>query len=256
MTENVVTSERIDDVVVLEIHKPPANFFDQQVIGRLADLGQRAAAGGARALVICSEGRHFCAGADFGSGPMAKDPAVTAKAIYGEAVRLFEVPLPIVAAVQGSAVGGGLGLALAADFRIAAPTTRFRGNFSALGIHQGFGISVTLPRVVGHQAAARMLLTSRTVTGEQALALGLADELVPGVDELRPAALALAGELASQAPLAVHSIRTTLRRGLVDEIREILRHELGEQTRLWATADSDEGISASLGRRPPVFVGR
>src|SRR6202035_3326912 len=87
--------------------------------------------------------------------------------LYEEAVRLIAARTPIVAAVQGAAVGGGLGLALAADFRIASPSTRFIANFSRLGLHHGFGITVTLPAVVGQQHALDMLYTGRAVAGEE-----------------------------------------------------------------------------------------
>src|SRR6202035_4586819 len=97
--------------------------------------------------------------------------------LYEEAARLFAARTPIVAAVQGAAVGGGLGLGLVADFRVAAPSTRFIANFSRLGLHQGFGITVTLPAVVGTQRAQEMLYTGRAVAGEEAARFGLCERL-------------------------------------------------------------------------------
>src|SRR6202030_4695081 len=117
--------------------------------------------------------KHFCAGANFaGDTPAEGD-------LYEQAVRLFAAGLPLVAAVQGAAVGGGLGVALSADFRVATPETRFSANFARLGIHHGFGITVTLPLVVGHQRALEMLYTGDRLGGEQAHAIGLCDRLVP-----------------------------------------------------------------------------
>ena len=95
--------------------------------------------------------------------------------MYEQAVRLFRTKKPIIAAIQGAAVGGGLGVSLAADFRIACPEARFSANFSKLGFHQGFGTSITLPRVVGEQKAKWMLLTSARINGEEAYKIGLAD---------------------------------------------------------------------------------
>ncbi len=122
--------------------------------------------------------------------------------LYEEAVRLFAARTPIVAAVQGAAVGGGLGLALVADFRVAGPSTRFIANFSRLGLHQGFGITVTLPAVVGTQRAQEMLYTGRAVAGEEAANIGLCDRLAAD-DAVRSTAHAFAAEIAASAPLAV-----------------------------------------------------
>ena len=254
MTEEVsVTLE--DGVALLEMRRPPANHFDEALIGRLVD-----AAGGldrdptCRVIVLASQGRHFCAGADFGGGDFAADKVAAAERLYRRAAGLFEVRTPMIAAVQGTAVGGGLGLACAADFRVAAPATRFVANFARLGFHQGFGLSVTLPEIIGRQAAAGMLLTGRRVGGEEAARLGLADRLAePG--RVRAAALEFAAEIAAAAPLAVRSIRATLRAGLADRVRQALDRELAEQRVLWATRDSAEGIEASLQRRSPVFLG-
>ena len=99
---------------------------------------------------------------------------------------------------------------LAADFRVASPETRFSCNFAKLGFHQGFGISVTLPAVVGQQRALELMYTAVDVRGEEALRIGLADRLV-SADELRAAAHAFASEIAASAPLAVLAIRETMR---------------------------------------------
>src|SRR5690606_11747249 len=106
-------------VALLEIHRPPTNYFDQDILRQIADEAERLQAeGDVRALVLCSEGKHFCAGANFAPGGLAGERVAASRALYTEAIRLFELELPIIAAVQGSAVGGGLGLALAADFRV------------------------------------------------------------------------------------------------------------------------------------------
>jgi enoyl-CoA hydratase/carnithine racemase len=243
-----------DGIAVLELRRPPANYFDAELIGALVEathaLDDEPAC---RALVLCAQGKHFCAGADFGAS-FAEDKPGTAARLYREAVRLFQSRKPIVAAVQGAAVGGGLGLACAADFRVADPATRFVANFARLGIHQGFGLTVTLPELIGKQAAADLLLRGGTVRGEEAARIGLVDRLVePG--EQRAAAIALATEIAGAAPRAVASIRATLRAGLAERVRQALEHELAEQTKLWRTADAAEGIAASLERRAPVFTG-
>jgi enoyl-CoA hydratase/carnithine racemase len=108
---------------------------------------------------------------------------------------------------------------------------------------------------VGHQAAARLLLGSQRLTGQEAFDLGLADRLVEDDEQLRDAAFDVAGILAAQAPLAVASVRSTLREGLAQAVELALPHELAEQGRLWATDDAAEGIRASLEHRDPVFRG-
>ena len=172
--------------------------------------------------------------------------------LYREAVRLFRTRKPIIAAVQGAAVGGGLGLALAADFRVASPESKFSANFAKLGFHQGFGSSVTLPRVVGSQNAAMMLYTAKRVKGEEALNLGLVDFLVPASDILKKAN-EFASEIASSAPMAVESIRATVRGNLADQVEEVVAWELSEQIRLQSSDDFKEGIAASLERREANF---
>jgi enoyl-CoA hydratase/carnithine racemase len=160
-----------------------------------------------------------------------------------------------VAAVQGAAIGGGCGLALSADFRVATPASRFSTNFSRLGFHHGFALSVTLPRIVGEQMAADLLLTGRRVGGEEARAIGLCDALTEA-DELLPRALAWAASLAASGPLAVRAIRATLRQEFVERVVLAMAHESAEQERLRVTADFAEGVRASAERRDPRFTGR
>jgi len=256
MTQDILVT-RSGHVVQAELNKPPANYFDEPMLTALGDLLEELADDPqCRAVVLCAAGKHFCAGADFSSRTgVGEDGGEGAGRIYRQAVRIFAANVPIVAAVQGSAVGGGLGLACAADFRVASPETRFVANFSRLGFHQGFGLTVSLPEIVGGQLAKEMLYTGARIDGARAYAAGLADRLVPA-EELRGAAHALAEQIAEAAPLAVASIRATMRNGLADRVAVALEHELAEQTRLRRTEDFAEGIQASLNRRDPVFHGR
>lgn len=242
-----------DHVGVLEIRRPPNNYFDVDLITAMADaLDALAEESDCRAVVLQSEGKHFCAGADFGSGGPSRSDGPH---LYEVAIRLFEQPLPLVAAVQGGAIGGGLGLALAADLRVACPEARFSANFARLGFHHGFALTETLPLAVGHQAAIELLYTGRRVGGEEAARLGLCDRLVPA-EELRAAAHQLAADIAGSAPLAVRSIRQTMRGELVERVRAAVAHERPEQQRLMATDDWREGIAAAAERREPRFRGR
>lgn len=174
---------------------------------------------------------------------------------YAQAMRLFHSRKPIVAAVHGAAVGGGLGLALVADFRVTCQEARFSANFTRLGFHPGFGLSTTLPRLIGEQKAALLFYTGRRIGGAEAVAMGLADELVPQGDVL-DRAIALAQEMAESAPLAVQSIRATLRRDLAERVTAVNQREMAEQIRQFQSDDFREGIAATAQRRAPVFTGR
>jgi enoyl-CoA hydratase/carnithine racemase len=243
-----------DFVAIAEIRRAPNNFFDQALIASLADAFEKLdAESRCRAAVLAAEGKHFCAGANFGTS----EPGLHAVGthLYDEAVRLFGTRTPVVAAVQGAAIGGGLGLALWPDFRVAAPDARFAANFARLGFHHGFGLSVTLPRVVGQQRALELLYTGARIDGERALAIGLVDRLVP-LARVRDEARAFAAEIAASGPLAIASIRETQRGGLATEIRAATQRERAEQERLQVTADFREGVAAMAERRPPVFRGQ
>jgi enoyl-CoA hydratase/carnithine racemase len=240
---------------IVEICRPPNNYFDMTLIKEIADAFESFDADARiRTILLAAEGKNFCAGANFADPARKTVGQRGGPHLYREAVRLFRCVKPVVAAVQGAAVGGGLGLSLVADFRVATPESRFTANFNRLGFHPGFGLSVTLPRAVGQQQAALMFYSGRRLTGEEAKAIGLVDVLVAQGD-LRSAALALATEIAQSAPIAVMSTRATLRRGLGDAIAEATDHELAEQERHFQTEDFKEGVKAMAERRLPNFSG-
>jgi enoyl-CoA hydratase/carnithine racemase len=258
--------DKTGHVTTIEIRRPPLNFFDVSLINQIAD----ALAGidddpEARAVVLAAQGKAFCAGANFGdparqqTEARAKDgPADTLGPIshlYIEAVRIFRSRKPIVAAVHGAAIGGGLGLAVAADFRVTCPEARFAANFTKLGFHPGFGLTVTLPDLVGKNNAELIFYTSRRLTGEEAYRIGLANVLVPQ-DQVRAEAMKLAQEIAECSPLGLLSTRATMRAGLADRVLAATNHELAEQTRLRATDDFKEGVKATEERRVANFKGR
>lgn len=248
-----------DGVAVVEIQRPPENFFDIELIQSLADAYDDIDADDrCRAVVLCSQGRHFCAGADLtrpSLGPPADGSPWGAAELYRAAARLIDAKTPVVAAIQGAAIGGGLGLACSADFRVASTSARFAANFARLGFHHGFGLTVTLPMVIGHQHACDLLYTARRLTGEEAFAIGLCDRVVDP-DALRAAAHEQAATIAASAPLAVRSIRQTMRQGLSERFRAATDREFAEQDRLRRSSDFSEGVRAAGERRAPKFEGR
>jgi 2-(1,2-epoxy-1,2-dihydrophenyl)acetyl-CoA isomerase len=247
-----------DHVAVVELQRPPDNSVDVEFIRSLADALEHLEADQlCRAIVLCSAGKHFSAGARLGgsSDPIQESSSLDQNPLYTQAVRLFTGSIPIVAAVHGAAVGAGLGIALAADIRVVAPEARFAANFARLGFHAGFGISATLPRLVGEAVAAELLYTGRRISGEEAVTLGIGQHLVP-LDQVRARAYEIASDIAGSAPLAVRSIRRTLRGALPEIVEAATRHEHAEQRSLRATADYTEGVAAYAERRPPNFQAR
>lgn len=247
-------------VAIAEIQRPPNNFFDvdliQALIQAFTDLDNDDSC---RAIVLCSQGKHFCAGNDFSrSGDREERQARTpsdGNPLYSAAVELFACKTPVIGAIQGAAVGGGFGLALVPDFRVVSPEARFTANFVKLGFHPGFGLTHTLPKLIGQQKANRMFLTGVRINGETAYEWGLADVLTDK-ENLRAEAIKLAAEIAENAPLAIVSVRATMRSGLPEAVKAQTDIEFREQHRLQQTEDHKEGVKAVSERRPGNFVGR
>jgi enoyl-CoA hydratase/carnithine racemase len=249
-----------DQVATVEIQRPPNNFFDIDLIRSLADAFEALDnETECRAIVLAAAGKHFCAGANFHNQDDQTERqarrAENQNPLYAEAVRLFACRKPTVGAIQGAAIGGGFGLALVPDFRVLCSETRFSANFVKLGFHPGFGLTYTLPRLIGWQRANLIFYTGRRVSGEEAFAWGLG-EVLTDQDNVRAAALELAKEIAENAPLAVQSTRTTMRAGLAAAVKSATDHEFKEQHWLQRTEDHKEGIRAVAERRPGRFVGR
>ena len=259
--------EKTGHVGTIEIRRPPLNFFDISLINQIADaLEEFDRDIEIRASVLAAQGKAFCAGANFNDPARQEQEARAAKGdpadslgpinhLYIQAVRIFRNKKPIVAAVHGAAIGGGLGLAVAADFRVTCPEARFSANFTKLGFHPGFGLTATLPELVGKNNAELIFYTSRRVTGEEATRMGLANLCVPQ-DQVRTEAIKLAQEIAECSPLGLLATRATMRAGLADRVMAATTHELAEQTRLRATEDFKEGVKATEQRRVANFRGR
>jgi enoyl-CoA hydratase/carnithine racemase len=244
---------RDDHVGVMVMQRPPHNYLTLESVEEIAralesfDDDPRV-----RAAVLAADGKSFCAGKYLDG---LEPDTYTLEELYAATARLVEVATPWVAAVHGPAVGGGLALALLASLRVTCPQARFCSPFATLAVHHGFGLTVTVPDLVGPSKAALVLLTGRRFDGEEATALGLADLCVPA-DEVRDAAIALAAEIARGGPLAIRAINRTLREGLGDRLRAAHAREELEQERTRHTEDHAEGVVAMRERRPGRFVGR
>lgn len=252
-------SEEIDvqhrgHVALVSFRNPPHNHATVGLLRGLADALERLdVVRDIRAIVLASEGKAFCAGADLvsdnGFGAAGEDPL---REFYDQVIRVFQRHKPIVAAVQGAAVGAGLGLAVAADFRVATAEARFSANFVKLGFHPGFGLTCTLPRLIGHQRAAQMLLTGNRYKPEDIADWGLVDRMADA-GSLRETAMAFAAEIAENAPLSLLATRASLRGDLVEQVKAALKIEHQEQLKLKKTEDHVEGLRAVAERRPGNF---
>jgi enoyl-CoA hydratase/carnithine racemase len=199
-------------VGTIEIRRPPHNFFDVELIQQIAEaMEEFDKDDGVRAVVLCAQGKSFCAGANFNDPDRQGEAAYSVGGkpvshLYEQAARLLSARKPIIAAVHGAAIGGGLGVACVADFRVTCPEARFAANFTRLGFHPGFGLTVLLSELVGKNQAELMFYTGRRIGGEEAARIGLANLCVPQ-DQVRTQAVKLAAEIAECAPLAIISTR-------------------------------------------------
>jgi 2-(1,2-epoxy-1,2-dihydrophenyl)acetyl-CoA isomerase len=248
MSEVAFRIDRVGTVGKLTLSRAPHNFFDCEMLSGLADaLADFDRDTGIRAVVLMSDQRNFCAGANFG-GDARIDPAP----IYKAATRLVSRRKPLVAAVKGAAVGGGLGLAMIADLRVGDSSCWMQANFTRIGISPGFGLSYTLPKVIGAQRARDMLLTGRRVSAGEASSMGLLDRLV-GEGKANDAAQALAAELAANSPAAMSATRRSLPSLDESVFAAAIARELAFQEPLFAGSDFEEGVRAANERRAPSF---
>ena len=211
-----------------------------------------------RCVVITGSGTTFSAGADFKGSVQrgeAGEPHERSYAMYAPFLSVLELEVPVIAALNGHAIGGGFGLALICDIRIGARTAKYGANFVRLGLSPGMAISYVLPRIVGVSRAAELMFTGRLIDGEEAERIGLVSECHAAAEVL-PRAMAMARVIAANAPLAVRATKAHLFRGLGWDPRSHAAREAVDQAATLGTSDAAEGISALLGKRDPVFTGR
>lgn len=210
-----------------------------------------------RALIIRGEGSCFSAGADFKSTLQVGDglPSDRSFAMYEPFLSLLDIEVPVIAALNGHAVGGGFGLACVCDIRVANAESKYGANFAALGLHSGMAISYLLPRIVGVSKAAELLFTGRLLRGHEAVEIGLVSAALPA-NEVLGHARAMATQIAHNAPLAVRSMKRALYANMDWNPRHAARTEAALQAESLQTADAKEGMRALLEKRTPEFHGR
>lgn len=226
--------------------------------GTLAEVGARP---DVRVVVLTGSGAAFSGGGDLGMladkvarAKAGQDQTASMRRFYDSFLAVARTPVPVLAAVNGHAVGAGACVALACDIAIVSTAAKIGFNFAKLGIHAGMGGSWTLPRAVGPQRAAELLYTGRLVSGEEAVAYGMALEAVPAAEVL-PRTLALAADIAASAPQAVRQMKATLAGAGARTLDEQLDVEAAAQAENYRGEDIEEGLRAARERRPPAFTG-
>lgn len=253
----VLTITRDAGVATIRIDRPPANAVNPALIEEFLDvLPPLAADPGVRCLVVTGAGRFFVAGADIAVMRDLSDANQAKMRRWIDVQRMLErAPKPVVAALNGHALGGGAELSLACDLRIISSTASFGFPEMALGLFPGAGGSQRLPRLVGPHLAKRLMIDGTRLSAARALELGLVDRVVePG--EFDEAVAETARELAAKPTAAIGLLKRVVDEGYGLPIEEALRHEEKGVLELTRTADAAEGLQAFLDKRPPEFTGQ
>jgi 2-(1,2-epoxy-1,2-dihydrophenyl)acetyl-CoA isomerase len=251
-----------DRVGTIELNRPERmNALTVELVRSLGDAAASLIEQGARALVLTGRGTAFCAGADLSlvDRALAGDPhpvlTPLVDGLHGTIKRLRGLPVPLIAAVEGPAVGAGMGLALAADLRVLGQGARLVPGYMGIGASPDGGVSYFLTRMLGTARATSLLMRNQPVCAEAAVALGLAEKAVPD-GAATAAAQELAAALAGMPPLALVRVRELLDRATTLGLAEQLDLEQRRVTELWGTHDFTEGVRSFLERRPADFLGK
>jgi enoyl-CoA hydratase len=251
-------------IATLTLHRPEVlNAINAVMFDEFEHLFTTLAADPAiRVLILTGSGdRAFAAGADIRA--LAETAAASGRAAAQRGHHVFGLidstlaaaGKPVLAAINGVALGGGCELALACTLRIASEKARLGFPEVKLGLIPGYGGTQRLPRLIGPSSALRLMLSGQPVDAAEALRLGLVDEVAPAAD-LLPRAHALASTIASMAPLAIAGVLESVARGANEPLDQALSTEAHIFGRLCGTADKQEGLAAFLSKRPPTWTGR
>lgn len=261
MGERAVLYESMGRIGQITLNRPDQrNAMTPELLDAFSEaIGEAREDPAIRCLVLTGKGRCFSAGADLRSSMQRSDlgkPSRDASfAMYEPFLGVLDVKVPVIAAMNGHTVGGGFGLSLLADIRVANLEAKYGANFARLGIHSGLGISYVLPRLVGAAHASELLFTGRLISGSEALQMGLVTHAV-APEAVVPRSIALAEEIAASAPNAVRQMKASIRTGLGWNIREAALAEAELQAASLQSEDAKEGIAAILEKREPEFRGR
>lgn len=253
-------TETAEQVLTVKFNRPKANAFDNQMVDEwLAVLKQAGRDDSIRCVVLTGEGRFFSAGQDVTAFQQADGEVSFRKHLHRTYNRVISkmrgLEKPIIGAINGPAVGAGLGVALATDLRIAAESASFIYGFTGIGLSADSGTSLAMPWLIGLARSAEMAFTNRPVEAQQALEWGLVNQVVPD-GELMQAAGEMAAKLAAGPTRAFGLTKRAMYRATMDQLQAGLEYEAELQEIAGRTADHREGLAAFLEKREPKFSGK
>ena len=263
MSDAPVLYECRDHIGLITLNRPDnRNSMTPELLDAFHEASRTAAADTrARCVVITGKGRCFSAGADFRSQIQRDDeerprqPHEKSFAMYEPFISVLDIEVPVIGALNGHAIGGGFGLSLVCDMRVANQDAKYGANFARLGLHPGMAVSYLLPRLIGPTRAAELLFAGRIFKGEEAERIGLVNRAVPAAD-VHHVAMEMAAEIAGCAPVAVRMMKRSFYQGLGWDVRRAAFDEAFAQAATLETEDAAEGMKALLEKRPPEFHGR
>jgi len=275
MAYKALILEKEGPISIITLNRPDAgNSFDLRLLGEIDEVFKEVnSARDIRVVIITGAGKCFCTGIDLNMFVSQKGPIKEHRgeeAIYpaksdktygkgtniGATVRMRDMSKPVIAAVNGPAIGAGFSLALSCDMRFASDRAKFSMVFVKRGIGPDAGASFTLPRVVGFPKACELLLTGDIIDAAEADRIGLVNKVVPH-DDLMRAAKELAGRIAKNPPLAVGLHKAALYKAMAEtDIIDQMKYEIEIQDKLLGTEDFLEAARAFLEKREPVFKGK
>jgi len=256
---NTLVYEKRGRIGIVKVNRPDAlNALNAEVIGELdAVFDEIVADAEVGAAILTGEGRAFVAGADIAAMQKMNPAEGKDFMLRGQAVmqKIEDLKKPVIAAVNGFALGGGCELAMACDIRLASDKAKFGQPEVNLGIVPGFGGTQRLPRLVGRGMAKLLIFSAETIGAEEALRIGLADRVYPA-EELLDKAIELAETLLSKGPIAIAQAKEAINRGLDTDLKSGVSLEADAQCTCFATEDKAEGMAAFLEKRPAKFTNK
>ncbi|TDD90559.1 enoyl-CoA hydratase [Saccharopolyspora karakumensis] len=254
MVERVTTQDH-DTTTVVELNNPPVNSWSDELVTDFNVVLDRIETGPHRSVVITGAGNHFSAGGDFDRFQQVTElesAAVFLNSVCALMERVATLPMPVIAAIQGTALGGGLELALACDVRVASVEARLGQPETRWGLLAGAGGTQRLARLVGPGRAKAMMFSAQPVTGAEAHSIGLVEFLVEGACPLQRA-MELGEQIAVNSPRAVRNVKRSVDEGLARDLTTALRLERELWLELIPHGDLREGIASFFERRPPHY---
>lgn len=247
-----------DKIAVLSVDNPPANALNQTTLEELRSaLDQLRNDPEVKAVILTGEGRFFIAGADIKEFTQLSDAEAVALAKKGQALfdEIEQFPKPVIAAINGACLGGGLELAMACHIRLAAPEAKLGLPELNLGLIPGYGGTQRLPRLVGRGKATQMILTSEMIGGEEAARIGLVEAVYP-LDQLLDEARKLAAQIVQKSAVTIRLALAAIHQGMSLGLADGLDKEAALFGEAFRTEDVKEGVSAFIEKRKPQFKDR